>query len=743
MRLPLSGETGERRTVCLVSLPGGDADNSNTVDVDNTTAVLNAYNSTTTAQTAGADGDGSGSIDVDDLTLVLNHYNTTGASEPTAAPWHLADLALSTSGAAGTQTVTGTVRLAQTSPTPVFVTLRSSGNYYATFSSNAAQNVTTSTVTIPAGSLSATFSLFVKDLWTDDDQNDHPLTEPLSVTISASASGWTQAASLTVLPATTSFTVQNLSAIPANGAVVLDWRELPEGSVKGYNVYRLVGGTPTKLNAVPLPSAIYVDNGRTNGTASSYQVTVVKLDNTETPRTATGASASTTPNTAYNSLTWVTLPTGTLSGSAGFQFSSKGSIKIGYVLIDNKICGVVHLAGSLLFTVSPYMAIIDTNALYNGVHTLQIVAGIGNGASLSSAITFTCYNAISQLKSTSTVGTSGHSTVATTAQLDNDSKWSFTINNASNNRLSQWSGTGSEARISLTDHDVESTLLTGEALTLTLSTSSAAGQMTIARDFQFIPPQPVLIALFDYTVPASNLDRTLTLALSRRVQDAISRNSLNGVSLSPDIHINATVLARWLKTSARGFSLYSHGSFLPEFGGVAHLATWGDLVFADTWSSQEIFQVSKHPSWVLVIDELVKTTRYTFLYLDFCHSAGGASGADFGNPPPDSAPDRVDLSWAAAFRFDFANGAFFAFNGSAGANVFSRFVNPRANDYSASVWYTWRNLVWNYLGLGYSLSDATFQATLHTPTPSQNEPIYPWDINRPYFTGDVLVGFPH
>ncbi len=65
-----------------VSLLAGDANNNNSIDVDDLTLLLNVYNS--------ADGDGAydaacdfntdGKVNVDDLTLLLDNYNTRGAN---------------------------------------------------------------------------------------------------------------------------------------------------------------------------------------------------------------------------------------------------------------------------------------------------------------------------------------------------------------------------------------------------------------------------------------------------------------------------------------------------------------------------------------------------------------------------------------------------------------------------------------------------------------------------------------
>ncbi len=66
------------------TLLSGDVNNSNTVDVDDLTLLLNAYNTAVPSPQylPAADFNLSGTVDVDDLTLLLNNYNTTGAMFP-------------------------------------------------------------------------------------------------------------------------------------------------------------------------------------------------------------------------------------------------------------------------------------------------------------------------------------------------------------------------------------------------------------------------------------------------------------------------------------------------------------------------------------------------------------------------------------------------------------------------------------------------------------------------------------
>jgi hypothetical protein len=84
----------------------------------------------------------------------------------------------------------------------------------------------------------------------------------------------------------------NLQASAGNAQVSLSWSTV--NGATGYNVYRGVAPTQTKLNATPLTTPSYVDTGLTNGTSYSYAVTAVNSVG-ESGKTA---SASATPTSS-------------------------------------------------------------------------------------------------------------------------------------------------------------------------------------------------------------------------------------------------------------------------------------------------------------------------------------------------------------------------------------------------------------------------------------------------------------
>jgi hypothetical protein len=211
---------------------------------------------------------------------------------PAASTSYVSNLTLNPSSVTGGSSATGTVRLSAAAPT---------GGAVVHLSSSTAAVGVPASVTVAAGTFSVTFPI-----------SSGAVTEVTSATISGSYNSWTQADILTVLPTELPLTVQNLSATGGNGCVFLDWMDLPSGSVRGYNVYRIVDGAPVRLTTSPVTSAMYADTGLTNGVTYSYQVTVVNLQNQEINTSSqVGAAPSDTAPTAA----WLNPPataTGTL-----------------------------------------------------------------------------------------------------------------------------------------------------------------------------------------------------------------------------------------------------------------------------------------------------------------------------------------------------------------------------------------------------------------------------------------------
>ena len=344
-------------TTFALTLEPGDVDfddgtghfySNNTDDVDDLTAVLFAFNTNVNDEAGSYDPnddlDGDGKVDVDDLTALLFQFNLSGAPTPTpTAQWHIANVSLSSSGVVGSATLMGTVTLA--SPVPAgksaVIGLTSSAAYYVTFDPDPAKNMTTKTVTIGAGQTTGMFTVYAKDSWTDPSEGFvYPIPSigldagSIDATISASSSGWTQAASLTVVSAGTLLTPQNVTTIPGNHCALIHWKDLPAGTVKGYRLYR--NGVALNSAANPLTQALYIDNSVANGTTYQYAVSVIGLNGVEG---AISATISVQPAGSYPAATWVNLPT-TLSGSTYLKVNiGPAKINSGMFLVDGQIAG--------------------------------------------------------------------------------------------------------------------------------------------------------------------------------------------------------------------------------------------------------------------------------------------------------------------------------------------------------------------------------------------------------------------
>ena len=112
-----------------------------------------------------------------------------------------------------------------------------------------------------------------------------------------------------------------LTVTPDTGGLGIDWANNTEPDLGGYNVYRLVGGSPVKLNAALLTNSAYYDTGAPPGATSTYRVTAVDLAGHEVfARRGSGArskvafrGASTASVKSANALT-VPRPTGVQAG---------------------------------------------------------------------------------------------------------------------------------------------------------------------------------------------------------------------------------------------------------------------------------------------------------------------------------------------------------------------------------------------------------------------------------------------
>jgi hypothetical protein len=112
-----------------------------------------------------------------------------------------------------------------------------------------------------------------------------------------------------------------LTVTPDTGGLRLDWANNSEPDLAGYNVYRMVAGSPVKLNGALLTSSDFYDTAAPPGETSTYRVTAVDLAGHESaPTEGSGTrskiafrGASTASAKSSNSLT-VPRPAGVQSG---------------------------------------------------------------------------------------------------------------------------------------------------------------------------------------------------------------------------------------------------------------------------------------------------------------------------------------------------------------------------------------------------------------------------------------------
>ncbi|HOR63467.1 MAG TPA: hypothetical protein PKW18_02515, partial [Candidatus Sumerlaeota bacterium] len=202
-----------------------------------------------------------------------------------------------------------------------------------------------------SGDPTASFTLYVDDVWQGPQHN------PLDVTPPAAPTG--------------------LGATAGDGVVNLDWADNTEPDLAGYNVYRATvsGGPYTKINSALLAGNNYADNSVANFTTYYYVVTAV--DNAASPNeSANSAQVSAQPKDT----TPPAAPTG-LSATAGNNTVSLDWADntepdlAGYNIYRATVSGgpYTKINGSLA-TVSNY----SDNTAANGVTYYYVVTAVDN-----------------------------------------------------------------------------------------------------------------------------------------------------------------------------------------------------------------------------------------------------------------------------------------------------------------------------------------------------------------------------
>lgn len=215
---------------------------------------------------------------------------------------------------------------------------------------------------VPAGKSSAMFTVSVKDARDKAER---------IVSVGAEYGGWIQAQTLTVVPVAPSRKPGNLDAHGGNGCVVLSWRNLPDGAVERYHIYRRLAGTAahTELPSCNGTLEFYADAEAENNKEYEYRVIPQVRGQEDIQAASEWVRAKT--NSSAPTVRWDRFhfrAAGVVTHTISFQAEDKSSYRL-FSVVDGKLFSGVGYRG-------PDDVVINTEYLQNGEHTIQIV-GIG------------------------------------------------------------------------------------------------------------------------------------------------------------------------------------------------------------------------------------------------------------------------------------------------------------------------------------------------------------------------------
>ena len=669
---------------------------------------------------------------LDDVQIVTATPPPTPTPGPTATPTpppvpYLTALTLDPSTVAGGSSSTGTVTLSDPAP---------AGGATVSLQTTASNIAMPTTVKIAAGSTTADFQVRTASV-----------PETVTVSITASYQNFSQAADLTILKSGQSYDVLNLTATPGNATVSLDWSDLPEGTVRGYNVYRKVGsGATVKLNSSIVTPARYVDSDLTKGTTYQYKVFAVTYNGVETGQSAW---VSATPSASIPMLNWVNPPSSVTGLFRLVATPSTGLLPQGaMLLIDGNYSGGVSPDTATTLSIS-----INSADLSNGQHTFQIVSYVSNGMSCTSLITisvangvaFSCDEFLNLNGGFITIQGSIQGGRAWTVQVSKVSDGSIvrTWQGSSPNFRFFWDGTTTAGSKVEANKDLSVELVVSPAASDTPLQAGSLEERTVVRltpvDLGHNPDVLVLVTKWSSSDGEGRFDQ--------RYHDWIKSEVTGLEAIHPDVtSITLSIteskqapdwlkdaIRTWMATSVTNFYLFNHGSTGGDAPGELPMQTsFGGMNF---WAAGHVAINSdslKHPRLHLIVPNVIGGRIYNFVWIDACNSAGGQGNID---------PGVINWSWRDAFNIssDYYAQAFMGWNGFMGGNEELEEIpgsQPPALRHTGrpSNWYAWRKIFWTKFCAGYTATQSANLANSKTPMDSI---VNPHDDNRLQVWGDT------
>lgn len=656
-----------------------------------------------------------------------NRYKAADFSVSTynKAIW-LEGLTLTPTGLYGGANLTGQVKLNASAPGDgIIVSLKNTSSTLGVPQS----------VIVPSGATTATFTV-----------TSNATASTQYVTVTAENGGWKQANTVTVLPAATTLTVQDLTIDSGNGCIILDWVDLPRGSIKGYNVYRYNGTTPVLLNAQPIGSAIYADTGLTNGATYQYQVRVVGVDGTEINASSPVSAA---PSASKPSMSWVNPPASVSGVTSLYTTTTIGNDLTALLIVDGRIANGSNEDGNLVVQEpAPHSieALLYTDGLKNGTHTVQMIGWDENNKYASPPITVQVNNTFGNFSYTQVFDPSQNEMMAVDATAPaNTTQWTTQILDDSSTVVRSWTGTNSVIHLSWDANNAAGAPVPDGDYTVLLTAIDSSGtSRSVSGPLSFIRVDaPQMLALLDtmdlrfpqydryyrqnikgyFAQMAPKAGYSFRVLLGNGAQDD---NAPIGVTL-------ALRLRKYLRDSVVDFYSYSHGGVRKRnpttgkvtrpryfrFSGIYFYASAPDNT--DDQSKNQRTFITHHSDLNIVVPDTTNFRPYSFAFVDACHSAGNGAintinvlgitrelpGFIVGTPSDD---------FAIAFNIGIMPEIPSLFIGWNGAMLANSCVDVNGNDASWSYWYDWRTKFWQSMVAGYYVSQALFFANSITDT---------------------------
>jgi hypothetical protein len=532
--------------------------------------------------------------------------------------------------------------------------------------------------------------------------------------------------------------------------VQLTWDEVPEGSIAGFNVYRVVGSSLLPLNAngyVIDPG--FVDSGADfvpqglpagDGQTYSYVVEAVYFDGT------TAQSAPTMPvaPAVGPALTLQGLPAdGPVGGQIGLScLTSTGEVPSdGVLLVDGSAYVGVPDDGDGCAPPA-FILGLDTTQFANGAHVIQAVCTSSAGLVATQPMTIRTQNDFSAQSCGGFVETdTGELAQFQAAPPANATSWQIELHEGgpAGTLVRGWysgqpAGLGSVAWDG-TDGTGATMAPDGNYTLVMTATGSAGNASSISYGVSKISSKPNMLGLVDHIYPSRPVQVAVDMAYARSVcelfSEATQEYGLVGLVLLPGHTVKTSDIAKWFRSSLTDFIIYGHGRLEDPISGVCHAFRWNNTLF---WRFQ------KDPGSLpgkdnVVVYPALNGQRPYFVFLDCCDSAGG-------DPPFFTLPaPGPDLSWADAFNIGqdpLGNQIFVGWNGQAGGGTNRVF----GNQYVFNDWYQWQTVFYQQLLQGQTVDNSWSAACSLARDWLPQGVIHAWDPGRFFDVGDLWANFP-